>query len=459
KPGMVQHLCLNLFFVSTVTTVIFNANPLLRFDGYYMLADLLEIPNLRQKASTMLQHTFAWYCLGIEMPEDPFMPKAGKGWFIFYAIASSFYRWFVLVGITIFLYTVLKPYRLQSIGIILATVSLGAVFINLGWSVVKIIRMPRQEPMSAAKVATTLTVCGMLLVAAVMIPFPWYTQSAFVIEPIDVHDVYTQTAGVLTEIRVKPGDHVEKGDVLAVLESPELEDTLRDLHAQLQAQKVETEFYAQIAEAISEIRGLNRVFQLEEEIEETETQMEHLEIKAPAAGVIVESPRVPEPSLDRLDEQLPSWHGTPLQPENIGAVLDEGTQFCSIAPVDSFRAVLLIDQSDRDDIAVGREVRLKLDHMPEVKLTGTVTEISDRHREYAPRALSNKYGGNLPTTTDSQGREKLSGTIVYQAIVDVDQDPAMLKSGMRGQARFIVAERSAIQWLWRTLRRTFHFRL
>ncbi|MGE0378931.1 MAG: hemolysin D, partial [Planctomycetaceae bacterium] len=200
KPGMVQHLCLNLFFVSTVTTVIFNANPLLRYDGYYMLADFLEIPNLRQKASTMLQHTFAWYCLGIEMPEDPFMPKAGKGWFIFYAIASSLYRWFVLAGITIFLYTVLKPYRLQSIGIMLATVSIGAVFVNLGWSVVKIIRMPRTEPMSAPKIATTLTVAALLLAAAVLIPFPWFTQSPFVIEPVDVHHVYTQTPGILDEV-------------------------------------------------------------------------------------------------------------------------------------------------------------------------------------------------------------------------------------------------------------------
>lgn len=459
KPGMVQHLCLNLFFVSTVTTVIFNANPLLRFDGYYMLADLLEIPNLRQKASTMLQHTFAWYCLGIEMPEDPFMPKAGKGWFIFYAIASSLYRWFVLFGITIFLYTVLKPYRLQSIGIILAVVSMGAVFINLGWSVVKIIRMPRQESMSAVKVATTLTVLALLLAAAVMIPFPWFTQAAFVIEPIDVRDVYAQTPGVLKEIRVKPGDHVEEGDLLVVLDSPELEDSLRELKSQLRLYTALPGFYERVGDTTSRMEAISRRIDIEFEIREIETQMAQLEITAPTAGIIVEPPRVQEPTLDRLDEQLPSWHGTPLQTENLGAVLEEGTQVCSVAPIDSFRAVLLIDQADRDDIAEGRDVHLKLDHMPDVKLTGTVTEISDRHREYAPRALSNKYGGNLPTATDSQGREKLSGTIVYQAIVEVNQDPKMLKNGMRGHARFIVAERSGVQWLWRALRRTFHFRL
>jgi putative peptide zinc metalloprotease protein len=60
QPGLLNHLCLNVFFVSTVTTVIFNLNPLMRYDGYYMLSDLLEIPNLNAKAQRLLQETFAW---------------------------------------------------------------------------------------------------------------------------------------------------------------------------------------------------------------------------------------------------------------------------------------------------------------------------------------------------------------------------------------------------------------
>ncbi len=459
KPGLVQHLCLNLFFVSTVTTVMFNANPLMRYDGYYMLADFLEIPNLRQKASTMLQHTFAWYCLGIEMPEDPFMPKAGKGWFITYAIASSLYRWFVLMGITIFLYTVLKPYRLQSIGIMLATVSMSAVFISLGMSVVKIIRMPRTEPMSRVKIAVTLTVLGMFVSAGVLIPFPWFTKAAFVIEPQGVHHVYTQIPGTLDDIRVQPGSVVEKGDVLAVLSSPELDDRLRRLTDQLRAAEIMPEIFHKVGDAANQVQALKEVIRLKRERDEAQQQAEHLVIRSPAAGVIVEPPGVAEPTLQSLEERLPTWHGTPLELRNKGAVLEERTHLCSIAPVESFRAVLLIDQSDREDVIVGRDVRLKLDEMPSVKLTGQVAQISDRHREFAPRALSNKYGGSLPTVADSQGRERLAGTIVYQAIVEVDQDPQLLKSGMRGQARFIIAERSAAQWIWRLLRHTFHFRL
>ncbi|HUG93308.1 MAG TPA: hypothetical protein VML55_20880, partial [Planctomycetaceae bacterium] len=106
-PGLIHHLALNVFFVTTVTTVIFNANPLMRFDGYYMMADWLEIPNLRPKSDKLLRDKFAWHCLGIETRPDPFMPETGIGWFVTYAIAAALYRWVILFGITLFLYTVL----------------------------------------------------------------------------------------------------------------------------------------------------------------------------------------------------------------------------------------------------------------------------------------------------------------------------------------------------------------
>src|SRR5262249_41833959 len=77
RPGLLHHLCLNVFFISSVSTVIFNANPLMRYDGYYMLSDLLEIPNLSEKARTLLRNTFAHVCLGIDFREDAFMPSGG----------------------------------------------------------------------------------------------------------------------------------------------------------------------------------------------------------------------------------------------------------------------------------------------------------------------------------------------------------------------------------------------
>ncbi|HEV7226806.1 MAG TPA: hemolysin D, partial [Pirellulales bacterium] len=77
-PGMLNHLCLSTMFVCSVSTLMFNSNPLLRYDGYYILADLVEIPNLRQKASDILNRKLGYWCLGLEQPDDPFLPERNQ---------------------------------------------------------------------------------------------------------------------------------------------------------------------------------------------------------------------------------------------------------------------------------------------------------------------------------------------------------------------------------------------
>ena len=95
EPGLLHYLCLNLFFVTAVPTVIININPLMRLDGYYMLSDYLEIPNLRPKADQLLRDGLSRLCLGIEQFPDPFMPQTGLYWFRLFAVASTIYSWLV----------------------------------------------------------------------------------------------------------------------------------------------------------------------------------------------------------------------------------------------------------------------------------------------------------------------------------------------------------------------------
>src|SRR5690606_13388521 len=252
--------------VSTVTTVIFNANPLLRFDGYYMLSDYMEIPNLRQKSSRTLQEYFAWYCLGIELPEDPFMPKAGKPWFLLYTVASFLYRWFIMFAIVIFLYTVLKPYQLQSVGVMLAVVSVGSMVFALVMSAYRVISMPRTEPMSRPKIAFSLTLLAAMIAAACLIPFPWYRDAAFVIEPVDVRHVFTTVPGELVEVRVQQGDSVAPGDVIAVLENPELADRILELETEVTAQAVMPDIFRRIDDSVGVSVAEQRLHGLREQL-------------------------------------------------------------------------------------------------------------------------------------------------------------------------------------------------
>ena len=213
KPGMLHYLALNTFFVTTITTVIFNANPLMRFDGYYMMSDFLEIPNLRAKSDKMLREAFSWYCLGIESRPDPFMPETGKVWFVTYAIAAWCYRWVILVSISMFLYTVLKPYDLQSLGITLCVFSMAGIFLGMFRNIYQIIATPRMEPMSKPKIIISLTVFVAACWFVGTLPVPWHHQAPFLVEPVGVvHVTSEEQAGTL----LQPEDWAEiHADLLA----------------------------------------------------------------------------------------------------------------------------------------------------------------------------------------------------------------------------------------------------
>ena len=103
-------------FVCSVSTIVFNANPLLRYDGYYILADLVEIPNLRQKATTILSRKLGEWCLGLEPPDDPFLPQRNQVFFALYSIAAAGYRWVVAFSICWFLYKLFQSYHLKIVG-------------------------------------------------------------------------------------------------------------------------------------------------------------------------------------------------------------------------------------------------------------------------------------------------------------------------------------------------------
>ncbi len=458
QPGLLQKLCLNIFFISTLTTVLFNANPLMRFDGYYILLDWLEIPNLRPQASQVLQQKFAWWCLGIQIPKDPFLPTSGWFWFILFTVASFIYRWVVSFGIILYLYTVLQPYRLQNIGIMLAWLSGGTALFGLGYSLYQLLKMPRQEPLSRPKIAVSLLLLAGLLGGGLLVPVPWYIHAPVTIEPVGVVHVLNRVPGQLVQLHGQPGDEVSVGDPLATLSSVELDDRLRELTLEQSVSAVEPATYRQLNQPDQMVLAEDRLRTVSEQLRDAQTLWEQTIVRAPIAGRIVAARRSQPSTVDQDAERLPRWSGTPLNPRNIGAYMEQRTPLCSIAPSDRFEAILLVDQVDRNDVVIGQTVRLKLEELPHLVLEGVVTAVSDRHLEFAPPELSNKFQGPLATVSDAEGREQLTH-LTYQATVPLTVDADLLRSGMRGEARIIIAQRSAGQWIWRWLRSTFHFRL
>src|SRR5262245_11741789 len=103
EPGLVRVLAFNTILIAGVSTVLFNANPLLRYDGYYMLADWLEIPNLRSRANAYLGYLCERYFFGRKEAEPPLATAGERAWFVAYAVSSFVYRIAVVFAIVLFL--------------------------------------------------------------------------------------------------------------------------------------------------------------------------------------------------------------------------------------------------------------------------------------------------------------------------------------------------------------------
>ena len=457
RPGLLNHLCLNVFFITTVTTVIFNANPLLRYDGYYILSDWLGIPNLRAKADQMLRDTFARWCLGIVRPADPLMPVRGRGWFVAFAIAAGVYRWFVLCAILLFLYVVLKPYGLQSLGIALAVFSLAAIVRSLLVSVWRIIAAPRSAPMSLTRTFLTVGTIAALGVGALLIPLPLHIEAPFLIEPRDVTHVFTTMPGQLTSFLVRPGDRVEQGQILATLSDGEKEDHRRKLAVERSVELTEISALHALERVSEHALARKKLESIENQLRDYDEQLAELTIKAPVSGRVVAAPRVPAP-VRRTPRRLSEWSGDLSHPQNLGCLLPNRTHLLSIAPDGKMQAMLYLDQAHREDLEVGQQIEIKFDHLPDRTYTVRVADIARQQSDVAPTPLSNKLGGGLPSVTDAEGHERLT-SVAYQARVVLDEETHLVKPGMRGNARFLVERRPAAIWIWRSLRRTLHFRL
>ena len=227
EPGTtINDLCLNMMFLNVVSTVLVNGNPLLRFDGYYILMDALEIPNLRQKSTEVLKRWFQETCLGLELQDDPFQPTRGRFMFGLFTVASVIYRWVVVFSICWFVIKVLEPYGLQAIGRMVAVIGfaglVGQPFIQT-W---KFCRTPgRLSKVKRTPLLITLGIATSVVIGVCYIPLPHHIDCAFEIRPSKVGTVYAGTSGRI-EWAIEPRTSVQEGQQIARLINPELENTL-----------------------------------------------------------------------------------------------------------------------------------------------------------------------------------------------------------------------------------------
>jgi putative peptide zinc metalloprotease protein len=462
EPGLLHNLCLSTMFVCSVSTIIFNGNPLLRYDGYYILSDILEIPNLRQKATDILNRKLAEWCLGIESPYDPFLPQRNQWLFALYSIAAAIYRWVVVFSILWFLYKMWEPYRLEVIGQMIALASIYGLVAMPLWKVGKFFWIPgRVEKVKKPRLYASLAAVALIVAGVFLVPLPYRVYCPLEVQPLDATSVYVDVPGKLDEVFVRRGQRISAGTPIARLENLQLELMVATLEGQEREYLAEAESLRFIG--LHDEKAILRESEIQENLKAVREQLakqreelERLKLVATVDGAVLPPPEVPPPPAD--SDELPTWSGTPLEPENLGCTLDEGTLFCQIGDPTRMQAVLAIDQSDIEFVRAGQAVEIVLDSRPEDFLKGEIVDTANTKLKKASKTLSNKSGGELATKTNEQGEEEPL-TATFQARVPLSDPEALLFINTRGRAKIYAGHQTLAQQAWRYIAQTFNFKL
>ncbi len=461
-PGLLNSLAMATMFICSVNTVLFNANPLLRYDGYYVLADWLEIPNLRIKSTQFFAYLIQEKVLGLEIPVQSYLPRSRRILFVTYAVASYIYRWFVTFAILWFLSQVLKPYKLESISY---TLALGALVPLLGVPVYQIgkflytpgrLRKVKKVRATAFAVAAIALVTGILL-----IPTPLRVQGSFVLRLAKPEEIYVEVDGRLAELNVKNGDWVKKDTVLAKLSNPDKVKELIKHQADYDINFHKFEWYNRNPDRDHRSQAMQHkefAQKLEPMIAKITDQIGKLTLVAGRDGQVVGMP--PRSTLGQwLKPGKPADHlGDSSSSPEAGARPDK-PYFCEIGDPHRLEAHLILDQSDIHLIRPDSKAWLKVYGKAETTFTSVVSEIAPHTREQVPLELSNLAEGEVASKPDPKTGSAKPVTAVYEVIIPVDNPNLELQPGLRGSAKIDGGSYRLAWWLWRWWKKVFNFQL
>jgi putative peptide zinc metalloprotease protein len=466
KSGEFWHeMSMSLMVVCSISTFMFNANPLMRFDGYYVLADWLEIPNLRDRSNRFLKQLVQEHCLGIEVQPEPYMTLSRRTLFVTYAITSYIYRWVVTFSILYWLHKFLEPYGLAALSNMLAVaaaVSMAAwPLYRMGKAIYKRGRLP---DMKSNRVTISVGVILLLVAAFLFLPLPIsrVRQTALVMpQTAYIHKVTVpnvEGGAILEKLLVKDGQPVKKGQVLAVFRSLELENRLSDAESQARTREVQlTQLDRQLQDA-SDSQDKNRIAAsmatargerdtYDRFTREYQDMQRKLTLRSEWDGVVMSCPRI-----DDVGKQWDKENAKEFC--NIG----DPRHLQALMPVPPEQHRLLQEELDRNP---DLDVTIRVQGQAEKTWKGRVAHLADSEAKEVPPQLSTKFGGPLAVRPTSQPNTYVPQSQHYMVNVDFLEDDEFkesrdsIHSGTLAKVKVHCRWRSAAWWAWRKIASTF----
>ena len=439
RPGFLHAFSFNIMMACSFSTVLFNANPLMKFDGYYIVMDIMEIPNLRKRASDSITNVWIKYIFGGKTMETPEEHKY-KTLFPMYAVFAFCYRIVLTYSITFMLYMMFESIKLETVGKLLMFFSISTmIFLPIFKGGTMIFKKRYSLGITNNRMLVLLAIIFAVSAFVLFLPFQQQVTLNFILEPENIQWVNAEVPGHL-EIAdtISQGKWIKPGDNIAKLDNPLIINTRKKLQAEIEETRIQREIakQKQSAELVAQLD--KRLISMNEKLERYNKYIKKFDITAPFEGQILTL----EHDLDRVRD----------------AFIKEGTPLMLIADTRSFQAKVLVPEKTLTRIA-----GLKDGHQPDANLMlygfseqafkGKVTSVTSQcennmgfHNERL--ALSNKLGGEVLTEYDAATGQEKPMEAVYELTIDIE--PGQLKDSakayMSGKVNIDCGKSTIYQW-------------
>ncbi len=434
--GTVHIIAYNVIFVASISTLLFNGNFLLRFDAYYVLADILEIPNLAQRSKDYLYYLVKRYMWGIRNAKHQAYSWGERVWFVFYGIASTCYRVFICLRILMFLNDRLP----EQLFFIVPVLAFSAV---IGWVLVPMSKLGKYLFVGPELIRnrTRALLCSSIFLVAVIwglgfLDVPDHCRIEGILEPNDLVTIYAEADGFVTDY-LKSGTLIDSTETaLLKAKNPELQAQQTILLKQRERLVIQRRIALMDEIAATQIID-EQILAIDEQVNRIESQLASLTVLAPQTGTWF------SPGIDRTGDLF-------LQRGQVIGKIGDMNELIVRATAPQNLAALL-DKADKT-------VQMRLRGYPKHQVTGTLYKIAPMGQDELPaEALAYQVGGNVAVRADASG-PKTSENIFEVRIKLNPEELQAIKAGQRIVARMRLAPKPLLSQWYRAARQLFQKR-
>lgn len=435
--GTLHSLCFNVMTIASISSLVFNGNPLIRFDAYYILSDILEIPNLAQKSQQQWLFWIQKYAFGVD-DISPAQSTKESFWLGIYGLLSFLYRLLISVGIILF-----TADEWLFLGFLMAILTAITLIVIPAYRATNYLLLSQKIHRNKSR---AYSVCGaflLLILSLCFIPYSSEIEATGIVESTNFTSVFVETNGYLKKVNVKNGQFVSQGDTLLEFSNNELALSSQSLRAKITEEQI---LLTQARnENIADIELIEKyLLVLEQNLTALEKNEQKLNVIAQQSGIWV----APE-----FTPKLENWfkRGTKL------GVIINPSQYRFTAVVNQEQAFDLFER----DVKLAGEIKMRVDTQPTFK-TEIVQIIPYERRELPSAALGWLGGGSIAVTHNAKSTGKEAAESFFEVRAEIQSDEnALFFHGVSGILRLKLPPKSfvnkAVKIINQTLLKRYKF--